>query len=151
MNHSQYILNRLSTFENHLGAALRTIASRHPNDYHIRRNCILFAGWSENHLLTLQRLMKEFENVFDPGPLSEPEFPKAKPIRGMELLQDLENLMFVAHRVRTAWIPLEQAAKVQPNSPLAQAVPRICSDLDRVIAWVQTEIKNSAPQALTVI
>ena len=150
MNHPQFLLSRLSALEHQLNVALREVALRHPDDYQLQRNCMLFAGWSEDHILALQNLMRELQIFAESGPFQQTERLQYQPMPGTELLLDLENLLAVAHRVRTAWIPLEEVAKVHSSSCLAQLVCKACSELDRAIAWVETELKTSAPQALTV-
>ena len=66
------------------------------------------------------------------------------------LLWELEDLLTLTHRTRAAWSSLDQAAKASKHAGLNAAVQGCSVQVEREIAWIETQLKNRAPQALLV-
>jgi hypothetical protein len=65
---------------------------------------------------------------------------------GMLLLRDLRDLAAKAHGVQMDWTVLKQSAMVAQDQPLLEAATRGIEETKRVVVWLTTRIKESAPQ-----
>ena len=65
---------------------------------------------------------------------------------GLLLLRDLRDLATEAHGVQMDWTVLKQSALVARDQPLLQAATRGMDETKRVVVWLTTRIKESAPQ-----
>ena len=148
MNKLLSMLHRLQHKEQELAAAFYEMARRHSAEYDITR-CILFAGWSKAHVAKLEKLRKQFGASSTTQPVfADDSVLQPKQENGLGLLLDIEQLLSLAHHTHVAWISVSQAAKTLKNEELNSCVLSCSSDLQRAISWLQTQLNNSAPQAI---
>jgi len=67
---------------------------------------------------------------------------------GMLLLRDLRELATDAHGVQMDWTVLRQGALVARDQALLETATAGVEEIKRVVAWLSTTIKESAPQIL---
>ena len=66
------------------------------------------------------------------------------------LLSDLRKLAVAAHDVAVLWVMVSQAAKAKRDRELLDVCKACEAETSGQMQWLMTEIKTSAPQALTV-
>lgn len=137
--------------EQQLGDAFLLVANRHEKDPGVRDMCKQMSNWSLSHI---ERL-RGFKERFGKQPSDEPErvgsalFHGTR-VGGMGLLRDLQDLMLLANQAHTFWTSLSQAAKSLHDKDLEAACTDSLEEVERQMAWLDTQIKHSAPQAIIV-
>jgi hypothetical protein len=137
--------------EEELAQVLLMMADRHEREADVRDNCKLLAKWSNAHIEALAPLIEKYgeDSSADPDRLSSALFHGAR-VGGMGLLRDLQDLSALATHVRLGWTALMQAAKRLHDKQLEGISERCGLEADRQLAWMCTELKHVAPQALVV-
>ncbi len=67
---------------------------------------------------------------------------------GLILLRDLRHLAMEAHGAQMDWTILHQGAAVARDQPLVDVATVGQDEMKRVVAWLTTRIKETAPQVL---
>jgi hypothetical protein len=144
-------LGLLDNSEQQLAEALRTVATHHGDEPDILQTCRLLAGWSEQHRQQLEPLIARYKEKKDQEPDKLKSDLFAGPRKGsLALLRDLHDLWLLANEVKLSWTVLLQAAYALRDEELKSACIELGKQTDRQIAWLQTRIKQAAPQALVV-
>jgi hypothetical protein len=71
-------------------------------------------------------------------------------IGGLGLLRDLQDLSILAKQVDLCWISTQQAAKALHDQELDALCGQNKLETEKQLAWLETQIKQTAPQAITV-
>lgn len=144
-------LGLLDNSERQLAEAFKTIAKHHGEEPDITQTCQLLAGWSQRHRAELAPLFTRYseKNEDEPGKLKQDLF--AGPRKGsLALLRDLHDLWLLANEVKLCWTVLLQAAYSLHDQELQKACTEFGKETERQINWLQTRIKQAAPQSLVV-
>jgi hypothetical protein len=65
-------------------------------------------------------------------------------------LRDLHDLYLLTTEAHLAWMILRQAAEALRDKELIAACNKLGGETDGQLSWLQTRIKQAAPQALLV-
>ena len=131
--------------------AFTTIAEHHEDEPDIYEMCIKLSSWSRTHTEALERLT---------GIYGEEKEGEAEQVRhalfqgpragGFGLLRDLHDLYLLVNEAKLCWMILLQAGQALRDGELEAACLKLGGETDGQLAWLQTRIKQAAPQALVV-
>jgi hypothetical protein len=137
--------------EEQLRDALLMVASRHAGDGDIRDGARMLAGWARAHI----ELGHGLQRRLGPATSEEPERLRSAlffgtRVGGVGLLADLQDLGILATAVRSSWTVLSQAADEIHDAELVTVADEAGRQTDRTRVWIETHLKQAAPQVLTV-
>lgn len=141
----------LNGSEQELADAFTLLADRHSRNAEVRDVAAELAKWSSRHVQALNTL----KGKYGLQPSAHPQRIRSALLYGarmgeLGLLQDLQDVSLLANQVRLTWTALEQAAVALHDAEMERLCDEAGRETDRQIAWLCTEIKHTAPQALTV-
>jgi hypothetical protein len=144
-------LGLLHASEQHLVDALLTVADHHRDEPDIFQACHLAASWSRDAIQALNPLVERYaeEKNDEPDRLSQALFGGPR-TGSLALLRDLHDLWLLVSEVQLCLIVLDQAAKALRDDELEGFCSHWSGQTKRQLAWLQTRIKQAAPQALVV-
>lgn len=144
-------LGLLHASEQQLVDALLAVAEHHGDEPDVYQTCQLAAGWSRDAIAALQPLIERYaENKNDePERLRQALFSGVR-TGSLALLRDLHDLWLLASEVQLCLTVLDQAAKALRDAELEAFCMEWSGQTKRQLAWLQTRIKQAAPQALVV-
>lgn len=144
-------LGLLDHSERQLAEAFKSVARHHGDEPDILQTCQMLAGWSEQHRQQLKPLIERYseKSEDEPDKLKQTLFGGPRK-GGLALLRDLHDLWLLANEVKLCWTVLQQAAYALRDEELKNACTELSKQTDRQISWLQTRIKQAAPQALVV-
>lgn len=135
-----------------LAESLRAVADGHAPQADVFHTCHLLAGWSEAHRTDLAPVVERYGEQDD---VDEPERLHAAGIAGVRegevgLLRDLQDLHLLATLVSTTWTVLAQGAQGLRDRELLDLAQSCRAETVRQLAWLETRMKQAAPQALVI-
>jgi len=138
--------------ENTLATSFRAVAEGHAQVADVHHTCLLLAGWSEEHRRALAPAVERYGEDRD---IDEPERLHAAGLaetRAGEvgLLRDLQDLHVLATLVQTTWTVIAQGAQGLRDTELLQVAEDCNAETSRQLSWLNTRMKEAAPQALIV-
>jgi len=135
--------------ERALADAFVLVAIRHAADPEIRNAARLYSNWCTAHLDALRPAVE----CYGAARSVEAERLRRALFRGWRrggfgLVRDLHDLITLATSVHSCWSALGQGARQRSDRSL-ERVSRMCdAETLRQIAWLETKMRQSAPQAL---
>jgi hypothetical protein len=131
--------------------AYAEVADRHQRMADVRETCLLFSEWVRDDRRELEHLAGEYgESMSDePAKLRAALFGGTR-AGGLGLLKDFSDLQVLAHRLQGAWTLLDQAARAMHDSHFDETCRGGGARVQRQLQWLETRLKQQAPQALTV-
>jgi hypothetical protein len=134
-----------------LADALLLVANRHERDSEVRDMCKQLADDVGGHRLALDGLSQRYgeDSVEEPERVRSALFHGMR-IGGMGKLRDLQDLALLGEHVKLAWASLVPAAGSLHDREMELTCTKALSDINRQIKWLQTQIEQTARQALTV-
>lgn len=144
-------LGLLHESEQQLVKALMTVANHHGDEPDITQTAELAARWSQEVIAALKPLIERYseDRNKEPERLSHALFTGPR-TGSLALVRDLHDLWLLASEVQLCLIVLEQAAQALRDSELETFCTNFTACTKRQLAWLQTRIKQAAPQALVV-
>ncbi len=149
--HVAHYLGLLRLSEQQIAEAFTTVAAHHTVEPDIYEICLKLASWSRTHTAALDRLISIY---------GEKEDREAEQVRsslfqgpragGFGLLRDLHDLYLLANEAHLCWMILLQVGQALRDKELEAACLKLGGETDGQISWLQTRIKQAAPQALIV-
>jgi bacterioferritin (cytochrome b1) len=145
----QLVLNS----EQQTSEAFKKVANHHKEEPDIYFTCQMLASWSEKHAEALnpfnKKYIKKAGNTKEPERLSQTLFkePRKGPIA---LLRDLHDLWLLTKEIDISYKVLLQAAKALRDTELQRLLEEQSEETKRQSDWLQTRIKQAAPQILVV-
>lgn len=141
----------LANAERALADALALIGLRHAVEPEIRSAARTYAAWCRAHVDALGPAIDRYgaSRNTDGERLRRALF-RGPRLGGFGLLRDLHDLVTLATAVREGWTALHQAAREAHDHELAERSRACGEQTARMIAWLDTKVRHSAPQALTV-
>lgn len=144
-------IGMIEASEQQLADAFLLVANRHERDPGVRDMCKQMCDWTRAHV---ERL-KSLEARFGKQSSEEPERVRSalfhgERVGGMGLLRDLQDLALLGHQSHICWTSLSQAANSLHDKDLEAACDTALAEVERQLAWIDTQIKHTAPQALIV-
>ena len=144
-------LGLLREAEHEIAAAFTAVADQHTDEPDIFQICQKFAEVSKVHEQALER----FTGIY--GEASEHEASRVKkslfqgPRKGgFGLVLDLHDLFLITTEAHLGWTILLQTAQALRDKEFIAACTKLGGESDGQRSWLQTRIKQAAPQALLV-
>lgn len=151
--HVQDYLQLVLNSEYQLAESFSKVADHHKEEPDIFSMCLNLSSWSENHIKMLEPFRSKYEK--HAGKTREPERLSQKlfkePRKGpLALLRDLHDLWLITKEIEISYKVLMQAARALRDKELESAITKLSSETKRQSDWLQTRIKQAAPQILVV-
>jgi hypothetical protein len=137
--------------ERTLAESFRAVAQGHAHAAEVFHTCQLLARMSDQHRADLAPAIQRYgeEDVEEPERLYADGLARA---RGGEigLLRDLQDLHLLATLVQTTWTVIIQGAQGLRDRELLEIANAANAETSRQLTWLNTQMKQAAPQALIV-
>ncbi|HET8880176.1 MAG TPA: hypothetical protein VFN00_12060 [Arthrobacter sp.] len=149
MNLSLY-LGMLHEAERTLAESFRQVAAGHGTEPDVHFLCQTLARQCDQHSRLLHPVVQRYgEDLSD----AEPERLHAEGLSGTRsgpvgLLRDLQDLYLLASFVDVTWTMVKQAASALRDRDLLDVVSQCDGETSVQLRWLQTRMKQAAPQAL---
>ncbi|MEU3554313.1 hypothetical protein [Streptomyces fragilis] len=132
-----------------LADSFRQVAEGHVGEPDVHSLCHTLARASDGHVDRLSPVAERYGEQRE----DEPERLHAEGLSGIRsggvgLLRDLQDLYLLASFVDITWTVLGQAAQGTRDGELLDVVETCKTDTQRQLKWLNTRIKQAAPQAL---
>lgn len=143
-------LGLLHQAEETLARSYRQVANGHGAEPDVHFLCLTLAGQCDEH----QRLLEPVvERYGEDTSANEPERLHAEAMSQTRsgpvgLLRDLQDLYLLASLVDVTWTMVKQAASALRDEELLSVVAQCDSQTSTQLKWLQTRLKQAAPQAL---
>ncbi|WP_255768670.1 hypothetical protein [Pseudarthrobacter sulfonivorans] len=143
-------LGLLRQAEETLGSSFRQVADGHGEEPDVHFLCLTLAGQCDGHRRLLQPVVERYGEE-ESG--NEPERLHAEGLAETRsgpvgLLRDLQDLYLLASFVDITWTMVKQAASALRDEELLEVVAQCGKETSRQLKWLQTRMKQAAPQAL---
>jgi hypothetical protein len=128
------------------------VAEGHARHVDVFHTCHMLAGWSDQHRRSLAPVIDRYGEQDD---IDEPERLRAEGLANTReceigLLRDLQDLHLLATLVQTTWTVIAQGAQGLRDAELLEIATTSSSGTSRQLTWLNTRMKQAAPQALIV-
>lgn len=144
-------LGLLDQAEQALADAFAQVGSAHGDEPDVEHTCKILADHARDHVEALRPIAERYGEQGDAEPerLAAAEFGGSRS-GAVGLLRDLQDLYALASFVDITWTVVEQAAQGLRDDELLELAGDREADTARQLSWLQTRIKQAAPQALVV-
>lgn len=149
-------LGLLQKAEQTLAESYRQVAEGHGHEPDVHFLCLTLAQQCDRHKQALQPVVDRYGSGDDSGDdESEPERLHADGLSDTRsgpvgLLRDLQDLYILANFVDCTWTMIKQAGQALRDQELLGIVSACDTETATQIAWLNTRMKQAAPQALVV-
>jgi hypothetical protein len=141
----------LSEAEHEIAEAFKSVADQHSDEPDIVQTCQRFAELSHIHEQAIER----FTSIY--GEVSDYEASRVKDSLfrgprsgGFGLVRDLHDLFLLTTEAQLGWMILLQTAQALRDKEFIAACTKLGGETEGQRSWLQTRIKQAAPQALLV-
>lgn len=150
MNLPRY-LDLLRSAELHLAGGFELLHLRHAQEPEIRDTSKRLARWSLDKAHAVETAIARYgsSSTIDAGLLRSALYHQPR-VGGFGLVRDLQDTALLAQQAKLSWLSCLQAALALRDDLLRDACAECGERTDRQIAWLQTQMKVAAPQALTL-
>lgn len=149
--HIATYLGMVHKAEQQLAKAFRETAAKHKAEPDIEHMCELLASWCDKHEQGLRPFIGKYT---EDRSSTEPERLESlfKPSRkgDMGMLRNLHDLWLLTQEITMCWKLILQAAKALRDKDLETTCTEFQKETYRQDQWLQTRIKQAAPQTLVV-
>lgn len=134
-----------------LANAFVLVAERHERNYELWGTATVLAGWAREDQFSL----RPFRDAYGRIESEEPHKVRAAVLGGVRAglhgqLADLTDLFLLAQQVHIAWTVVQQGAKELHDTKLGEVAGIGMNHAERSIKWIRTQVKHTAPEAVTV-
>jgi hypothetical protein len=143
-------LGMLHQAENTLAVSFRQVAEGHGAEPDVHFLCRTLAAQCDRHVELLHPVVQRYgEDSSD----NEPERLHAQGLNTTRngpvgLLRDLQDLYLLASFVDVTWTMVKQAGSALRDKDLLSVVEQCDAETATQLRWLQTRMKQAAPQAL---
>lgn len=143
-------LGLLHKAEETLATSYRQVAEGHGAEPDVHFLCLTLAAQCDEHQRLLQPVVERYG---EDRSANEPERLHAEGLSQTRsgpvgLLRDLQDLYLLASLVDITWTMVKQAASALRDDELLSVVAQCDSETSTQLKWLQTRMKQAAPQAL---
>ena len=143
-------LSLLTESERTLAESFRQVAEGHGDEPDVHVLCLALAEQCDGHREQLAPIVERYGEVPSDD---EPERLHADGLRTtrtgpLGLLRDLQDLYLLASLTEVTWMMVKQAAEALRDEELLGVVNTCRQEVDVQLHWLQTRMKQAAPQAL---
>jgi hypothetical protein len=147
-----HYLRLLHEAQRRLADAFRTVAEAHGDEPDVRVTCTKLARECDAHAERLEPLARRYGEEHGE---QEPESLHSDLFRGprggeLGLLRDLHDVYLMATECDLVWTLVGQAAQGARDGQLLELVGQLEGETAIQLRWLQTRMKQAAPQALVV-
>lgn len=137
--------------ERALADAFVLVGVRHATEPEMLNAARLHSNWCNGHLDVLRPAAGRYgaERSRDGERLRRALF-RGRRLGGFGVLRDTHDLLTLATSVHACWMALLQAAREARDADLEKACRTCDAETLRQISWLETKLRQAAPQALTV-
>ena len=147
---ARYLGLTMST-ERALADAFVLVGARHATEPEMLNAARLHSNWCTGHLDVLRPAAARYRaECSRQGERLRRALFRGRRLGGFGLLRDLHDLLTLATSVHACWMALLQAAREARDADLEKACRACDADTLRQISWLETKLRQAAPQALTV-
>jgi hypothetical protein len=145
-------LGLLHRSEGTLAASFRQVSEGHGNEPDVHFLCQALAAQCDEHQKALGPMIQRYGEVQEDD---EPERLHADGLSDIRsgpvgLLRDLQDLYLLASLVDITWTMIKQAAQGLRDKDLLDVVTNCDGQTKTQLKWLQTRMKQAAPQALII-
>jgi hypothetical protein len=134
-----------------LADAFVLVGLRHATEPELRNAARLYSNWCRAHVDALQPVVGRYGAArCREGERLQRALFRGRRLGGFGLVRDLHDLLTLATAVHGCWIALQQAARERRDRDLEAVCGACDAETSRQISWLETKLRQSAPQALTV-
>ncbi|MDR6907739.1 hypothetical protein J2X63_003447 [Agromyces sp. 3263] len=143
-------LSLLRESERTLAESFRQVAEGHGDEPDVHLLCLTLAEQCDGHREQLAPIVERYGAAPSDD---EPERLHADGLRTtrtgpLGLLRDLQDLYLLASLAEVTWTMVKQAAEALRDEELLGVVNTCQQEVDVQLHWLQTRMKQAAPQAL---
>jgi hypothetical protein len=137
--------------EQTLADSLRAVGRGHARAADVFHTCATLAAMSEEHRRRLAPAVRRYgeDDVEEPERLHAEGLAQVRPGE-IGLLRDLQDLHVLATLVQTTWTVIAQGAQGLRDRELLEIATSSNAETSRQLSWLNTRMKQAAPQALIV-
>ncbi|WP_199512120.1 hypothetical protein [Nucisporomicrobium flavum] len=140
--------------EQTLADSFRVVGEGHAQQPDVLFTCRTLAGMSDDHVRRLAPIVRRYGER-DDADADEPERLHAAGLAEVRsgpvgLLRDLQDLHVLGTLVQTTWTVVAQAAQGLRDRDLLELAQHANGETSRQLSWLNTRMKQAAPQALVV-
>ena len=137
--------------ERTLAESFRTVAHGHAQVADVFHTCHLLAQMSDQHRADLALAVQRYgeDDIEEPERLHAEGLAQAR-AGEIGLLRDLQDLHVLATLVQTTWTVIVQGAQGLRDRELLEIANAANAETSRQLTWLNTRMKEAAPQALIV-
>jgi hypothetical protein len=137
--------------ERTLADSFRTVAHGHAHVADVFHTCQLLARMSDQHRADLAPAAQRYgeDDVEEPERLHADGLAQVR-VGEIGLLRDLQDLHVLATLVQTTWTVIAQGAQGLRDRELLEIANAANAETSRQLTWLNTRMKEAAPQALIV-
>jgi hypothetical protein len=141
--------------EQTLADSFRVVGRGHAQHPDVLFTCQALAALSDEHVRRLAPLVERYGEQGHGDDVEEPERLHADGLAEVRtgpvgLLRDLQDLHVLGTLVQTTWTVIRQAAQGLRDRDLIALAEHANADISRQLSWLNTRMKEAAPQALIV-
>ena len=149
--HLAHYIGLLHRSELELAKAFREVGEAHADEVDVFHTCAKLAAECDQHAERLAPFAKRYgEDAPDEPERLHSELFSGTREGGLGLLRDLHDLYLMAAECDMAWTLVGQAAQGARDQELLQTVQACEGETSVQMRWLQTRMKQAAPQALVV-
>jgi hypothetical protein len=149
--HLAHYLGLLHQAQVNLAAAFREVGEAHMDESDVYHLCGVLAGQCDAHAERLHPFAERYgEDAPDEPDRLHSELFKGTREGGLGLLRDLHDLYLMATECDMAWTLVGQAAQGIRDTDLFDVVQRCEGETAAQLQWLESRMKEAAPQALVV-
>jgi formylmethanofuran dehydrogenase subunit D len=149
--HIAEYLGLLKDAEHEIASAFKSVADHHGDEPDILQICQRFANTSEVHEEVLARFFSIYgESIEDEASLVRQSLFKGPRTGGFGLVRDLHDLFLLTTEAYLSWIILLQTAQALRDKEFIAACTKLGGETEGQRSWLQTRMKQAAPQALLI-
>jgi hypothetical protein len=149
--HLAHYLGLLHRSQTELARAFREVAAGHGDEADVAHLCERFARECDRHAEQLAPFARRYgEDAADEPERLHSELFSGTRSGGLGLLRDLHDLYLMATECDLSWTLVGQAAQGARDRDLLGVVRRCEHETATQLRWLETRMKQAAPQALVV-
>ncbi len=137
--------------ERALADAFVLVGFRHATEPEMANAARLHSNWCKEHKSALQSPAERYgAKRSREGERLRRALFRGRRLGSFGLLRDLHDLLVLATFVHAGWMALLQAARVERDTDLEKTCRNCDTETVRQMSWLETKLRQIAPQALTV-
>jgi hypothetical protein len=137
--------------ERALADAFVLVGLRHAAEPELRNAARLYSTWCRAHVDALRPVVDRYGAArCREGKRLQRALFRGQRLGGFGLVRDVHDLLTLATAVHGCWTALQQAARERRDRDLEAVCGACDAETTRQISWLETKLRQSAPQALTV-